>query len=192
MVQPEVCRQGAEIAGGRKGEGRILGRDDHVAQQRDIRAAGQAVAVHLGDGRLVHVKQGHAVALGALQLPGVVVNAARTAIAVVRGLDPRHGQFAVGAGQVIAGREGPAGAAQDDAVDVCIVISLPQGFIQLGLELEGQGVELFRAVEGDARAPALHFVLNALELTHRVFLLVRMSIGRDCRVSLRLCQTAPD
>ena len=96
--------QRAEVAAGREPEAGVVGADHHVAQRREVGAAGQAVAVHLGDHRLVHVEQHHAQPLGPLQLPGVVVE--RPAAA----RSPGRRAPLLQRGEVVAGAERPTGA----------------------------------------------------------------------------------
>ena len=42
-----------------KAKAGVVGGDEHVAQEREVRAASQAVAVDLRDAGLVHVEQRH-------------------------------------------------------------------------------------------------------------------------------------
>ena len=161
MVDPHVVRERPHRAGRWEADGGVVGGDDDVAEERDVRAAGKAEAVYLGDHRLVHVKNGHAQALRAFHLPGVVVE--RAAAAVNGGV--RIVSRAAAARewcQVVAGAEGAPVAAQDDGVDVDIVVRVPEGGVQFGLELHGEGVELLRTVEGDPRTPLFDFVDEGL------------------------------
>jgi len=52
--------------------------DDHVAQQRNGRAASDPAAAHLRERGLVDAEQGHAAALGQLEPPGVIVEGSAT------------------------------------------------------------------------------------------------------------------
>jgi len=74
---------------------------------------------------------------------------------------------AVAAAKVITGREGPAGALDDDAVHVAIVVGLPDRLAELGQHPQRERVELVRAVEGDPGASALLFVDQAFKVRHR-------------------------
>ena len=49
---------------------------------------------------------------------------------------------------------------------VDVVVRLPQRLVQFRLELEREGVELLRPVQGDAGAPVLHLVFDAVETAH--------------------------
>ena len=109
-----------------------------------------AVAVYLGDDGLVHVEDGHAQTLALLHAPGIVVEGAAVA-GVVFGVALDEGS----GGEVVAGAEGAPGAAQDDGVDTVVVVRLPEGVVELLLDLDGEGVELLGTVEGDAGSSAL-------------------------------------
>ena len=113
----------------------------------------------------MHVEQCHAISLGALQLPRVVVDAAPAPVGVLGRLDPGDRDVAVGAGQVVARRERATGTAQDHAMHVRVVVRLPKRLVQLRLELQGQGVQLLRPVQRDARATVRDFVNDAVKIT---------------------------
>ncbi len=74
--------------------------------------------------------------------------------------------LAVSARQVVAGRKSATRATQNHAVNSPVVVRLPQGFIQFGLQFDRQGVEFLRTVEGDPRATVRHVVLDTVETSH--------------------------
>jgi hypothetical protein len=166
VVEPHVVRQRAEIARRREAEGRIVRSDDHVTQERDIRAAGQTKAVCLADARFMHVEKRHSITLCALELPCVVVDAAAAAIPVGVVLDTRHRYVAIAAMQIVTGRKRAAGAFDDDAMDVAVVVGFPQCFVQLDHHLHRDRIELFRPVQRKAHAAVVFFVHDALEIAH--------------------------
>ena len=155
VVEPHLVRRRALGAGGGEPDHGVVGDDDEVAEQRDVGAAGQAVAVHLGDDRLVHVEQRHLVALRFLHAPGVVVDAGAAAVA-------GPGVAAAG-GDVVAGAERAAGAAQHGEMHVGAVVGLPERLVQLLQEVGGEGVELLGAVERDVGHAAAFFVADVVE-----------------------------
>jgi len=60
----------------READPRVLRGDDDIAAQGEIGAAGQAVAMHLGDDGLVRIEGEEQPLLRALELPAVVVQRA--------------------------------------------------------------------------------------------------------------------
>ena len=56
-------------------------------------------------------------------------------------------------GQVVAGREGPAGALEDDDPDAVVGFCLVEGGHECGNEFAVEGVELRRAVQREPDAP---------------------------------------
>src|SRR5262249_51805668 len=81
-------------------------------------------------------------------------------------LDPRERHARPASGQVVACREGPPRALDDDAVHVAVVVGLPQRLVELGHQAEGERVQLVRPVEGDPRAAALLLIDDAVETAH--------------------------
>ena len=151
VVEPQVVGQRAEVARGREAEGRVVGGDHHVAQKCDVGAAGQAEAVDLREHRLVHVEERHAQPLRALELPRVVVEAARAAVAGAAALAAAARRL----GEVVARAEARARAAHDHGVDLAVGVGVPERLVQLLEQLQRQGVALLGPVQGDAGAPAL-------------------------------------
>ena len=98
----------------------VLGDVDEVAAGGQLAAAGQAVAVHLGDHRLGQVPDAHP-RLG--DVAGPLALAGRGEVRQVEAL--------VAAAQVVAGREAGAGAADDRDPDVVVVVGLLQRGDQL-------------------------------------------------------------
>ena len=167
MVDPELVRQRAKVARGREAEGGGVGGDHHVAHQGEVAAAGEAIAVDLGDDRLVHVEDRHAPALLALQLPGVVVDGPMTAIGRRRlVLDRRDRNFTVSAREVIPRAEGAACAFENYAVYGRVIVGFPERCGKLGLHDIGERVELRRAVQRNAGMAVLHGVEDGVKTGH--------------------------
>ena len=111
----------------------------------------------LSDHRLVHVEQGHAFGLGALEAPGIIFERLAATLVVL----PRHGRRFILA-QVVAGTEVDAGATQDDAMHAGVVVGLPERLLDFLLHLHADGIALFGPVQRDAGAAVGHFVKDGL------------------------------
>ena len=138
--QPRVPRHvgRAHQAHGRVADLRVLGDVDEVAGRGQLGAAGQAVAVHLGDERRGHVHH----------LEPALEDVAGPA-PVGRGRRPRE-RFGAVLGQVVAGREAGTGAPDDDHPHLGVGVAGPQLLEQLGPQRVGERVALGGPVEGQA------------------------------------------
>ena len=116
-----------------------LGRDDEVAGHRELEAAGQRIAVDLGDDRL-----------GRIEEPQRGRDVGRQQLAP----GDRAADRALGLlGQVVAGREGPAGALEDDDPDAGVGFGCVEGGHERCDQRAVEGVELRRAVQREPDAP---------------------------------------
>ena len=161
VVDPHLMRRSPLRASGREADHGVVGHDDQVAQQCNIGATGQAIAVHLGDDRLVHVEQRHLLALLLAHLPDVVIEAGVATVALASG-GPGAG------GDVVAGAEGATLAGEHDQMHGGAVVGLPQGLVELLYQLTRQRVQLFGAVERDVRDGVALFVADVLEFHRRL------------------------
>ncbi len=118
---------------------RALGRDDEVAGHRELEAAGQRIPMHLRDHGLGRVKE-----------PERGRDIGRQQLAPGHGAADRALGFL---GQVVAGREGPAGALEDDDPDAVVGFCFVEGGHECGNEFAVEGVELRRAVQPEPDAP---------------------------------------
>ena len=117
----------------------VLGDVDQVARGGQLRPAGQAVAVHLGDQRGRHVHHLEP----ALQH---VAGPAAVAPAVIG-----HGGSSAGScAEVVAGREARTAAPDDDHPDVRVGVGIAKGGEQLAPQRVPEGVALRRAVQRQA------------------------------------------
>ena len=117
----------------------VGGHVDEVAPGGQLAAAGQAVAVDLGDDRLLQVPDAHP---GLGDVPGPLALARRGEVRVLVAL--------VAAAEVVAGREARAGAADDRHVDVVVEVGGLERLDELTAERVVQGVALLGPVEREA------------------------------------------
>jgi hypothetical protein len=127
--------------------------------------------MNLCDAGLMHIKEWHAVPLGAFQPPGVIIDGLPFTVSVFIGLNPGNGNVTIGARQVIAGAEGPACPPDNYTVYIAVVIRLPQGFTELLLQSQCKSIQFLRPVKGYAGSSFLHFVDNVFKFTHLSHLL---------------------
>ncbi|MNZ91879.1 hypothetical protein D3C78_1108820 [compost metagenome] len=128
VIDPHLNGRGAVGACGGKTDLGVFGTDDEITHQSQIGAAGQAVALNLGDDRLVHVEQHHIQLLGLFQIPAIVID--RFVCRAITGLIPRRGAIGkacVRACEVVACTEVLASAFQNDHIHIITVIGLEQG-----------------------------------------------------------------
>ena len=134
----------------------VVGGDDEVGHHREFEAAGDRVAVELGDGDLLHVPEvhpdvgdaGHAAADAHDQAVAVFVDGAELAV---------HGIGAVAAGrcEVVAGGEGPAGALDDQDADIVVGFEVFERVAEVVDELLRERVHFLGAVERDPANPVV-------------------------------------
>ena len=162
VVEPHVRGRRAHRPHRREADHRVLSGDDDIAQQHQIRAAGQAVAVHLADHRLVHVEDRHPRALGLFHPPCVVVERGAPAVDLVVGF----GRVAAPRREVVARRKRAPRAAQNHAVHGGVVVRLPHRAGKLILQGNRKRVELLRPVERDVPLAVAHLVKDVLVVGH--------------------------
>ena len=127
-------REEAERDFGQAEPGTFVDRaDPEVADQRDLKAAAERVAVDRGDQRLLGVE--------------LVESSSRRGLEVSRG--PSRGGGTIALAQVGAGAEGAAGAGDHGAADLVVVADLVQRIDQLRPERGVDRVEFVGAVERD-------------------------------------------
>jgi len=158
-----VGQQRQDRRGARAGEAqpgvtdlRVLGGDDEVGHHRELEAAGDRVAVQLGDGDLLHVPEvepdvghpGHAAADAHDQAVAVVVDGAEASVDGI-------GAVAACRGQVVAGREGTAGALDDDHADIVVGLEVLAGVAAVVNQLLRERVHLLRPVEREHADPVV-------------------------------------
>ena len=174
----------------------VLGNHPQVAECGQMGAAGQAVAVDLGDDRLLAVENtvvelaGEELVLGE---PGVVlldidVHAARRVahVGVVDGRPVVVGVRIVGlglaGGEVVAGAEGRPGAFDDDDPDVVIHLHLVDSHGEFDSPGVAHGIPLLGGVENEPADRRILLVDDLLEVVCRDALLV--SVIRNAKFLL--------
>src|SRR5262249_9859867 len=189
---PERARRHTPDPRGRVADLRPVLDDQQVGAKRHVRAAGDAVAVHLRDRRLVGVKQAHEatqVAAHHLVVGDRVPGALRV---VVSGLDHRvegrsGGRLGVRdplevplsrGDEVVAAAEPRAVAGQGDHVDLRVEVRTLNAGRELARHLEGDAVAPLRPMQGDAGDPPGHVVGQRLVPIHRLDSISAMSPGR--------------
>ena len=135
---------------------RVVGRDHDVAMHREVRAAGEAVAVHPGYDGFAQVQKRRPAGgrlLHPVHVPAdVLAPLARPLGLLGRAGHPRR--------DVVSGAERPAVRPQCQHADIGIVVG-PQGALdQLVLKLLVEGVQLFGPVERYAADAVGGFVLD--------------------------------
>ncbi len=147
---------------------RVLGDDAEVAERSQLRAAGQAVAVDLGDDRFRQLPE-DPVAEEHVARPVVVRRVRGVRVRQLRARVNVGRPFArVAAGrEVVACAEGAAGRLEDDDADVPVGLGFLQCVEELATQFVGEGVELLRAVEGDDGETVVAFVEDVL-VRHRL------------------------
>ena len=152
----------AHGAHGREADHGVIGGEDDVGEQHQVGTAGETVAVHLADYRLMHVEDRHPRALRLLHAPGVVVEADAASVDLVVGLLRIAGR----SGQVVAGGESAPGPAEDHDMDGGVVVGLPHRGGEFVLQGDGEGVEFLGPVEGDVGLAVAHLVEDVFEVGH--------------------------
>ena len=129
----------------------VLGGGDHVGHHRHLTAAGEGVAVQLGDRDLGHVPVVH-LDVGDLLHAGAHVPEQAAALVVDGAVaaDDSVGPASLGRGEVVAGAEAASGALDDDDADAVVGLVVVKGLVELEEKLLGERVHLLGAVEGDA------------------------------------------
>ncbi len=180
-VGPERRRRHAPDPGRRVADLALVLGHDQVRAQRHVGAAGDAVAVHLADHRLVGVEQAHEAAHVAAhhlevgdRVPGAVgVVVARLDHRIQwRALrrsgvgDPLHLPLR-GGHQVIAAAEAGAVPGQRDHVHLGVEVGALDAGRQLSRHLQGDPVAALGTVQGDPGDPAVGLVGEGRELLHQ-------------------------
>src|ERR1700722_1562869 len=122
----------------READASVIGDENHIGADAELRSAREAVAMDHRDDRLGQIAQAQPVFDVALQESLIVVDSKWLGA----GLSPA-------AGKIISGREGAASAANDQDLDIGILLDLGDGVGKLGDKRRGHRVEFFGTVQGE-------------------------------------------
>ncbi len=147
-----------DVAHFRLREHRFLGRDRDVGRELVPEAAAHGPAVDRRDDRLAEPPHVHPerdpVTVAALPILDVVGDRLALRVGMARA--------GLRVALVVAGREGAAGAGEDDHPYRAVGVGLVEGAVELRLELVGERIHALGAVEGDGGDALAHLVKQIL------------------------------